>query len=70
MDGHENNFLSKLSTSIRIQPQNYYRQTFDSILATLYFDGVCNEALDHLSYLRNYKLLLFMFIPTTFSLIL
>ena len=52
MDGHENNFLSKLSTSIRIQPQNYHKY-FDSILATLYFDGVCNEALDHLSYLRN-----------------
>ena len=51
MDGHEINFLSKLSTPIRIQPQNCY---FDSILATLYHNGVCNEALDHLSYLRNY----------------
>ena len=58
MDGHENNFLSKLSTSIRIQPQNYYEidiaVSLDSILATLYHNGVCNEALDHLSYLRNY----------------
>jgi len=50
MDGHEINFLSKLSTLIRIQPQNYYEidNTF------LYHNGVCNEALDHLSYLRNY----------------
>jgi len=54
MDGHEINFLSKLGTSIRIQPQNYYEIDFDSILATLYHNGVYNEALDYLSYLRNY----------------
>jgi len=56
MDGHEISFLSKLSTSIRIQPQNCYEvdNTFDSILATLYHNGVYNEALDYLSYLRNY----------------
>jgi len=60
MDGHEINFLSKLSTSIRIQPQNYYeiflfiRGILRFYLSTLYHNGVCNEALDHLSYLRNY----------------
>ena len=40
MDGHENNFLSKLSTSIRIQPQNYHifiHKRYPSILFWLLY---------------------------------